>query len=99
MSTTDNRLNRSSDFVESTDIEENVRSEMIPDLPADCDLRDVPKDHKNLIAFFLLGICNTFLFYITSEFQNFYGHSVMFMLAFPIGIVKILPMFLSAFMK
>lgn len=102
MSTTDNRLNRSQDFIETTDLEENVnqRTEMIQDQPLDyCDLRDVPKDHRNLIAFFLLGISNTFLFYITSEFQYFYGHSALFLIAFPIGFVKTLPMFISAFMK
>lgn len=91
------QLNSSQELVQ-TDIEENENKQSEMD---HLDLSEVSKNHRNLIAFFLLGICNTFLSYITIVFQimgSMY-HSTLFLVAIPIGIIQMLPLFISAFMK
>lgn len=105
-----NRSSSSQDREQSTGDDRvengNVRTEILRDLSESndqCDQSDhseVPKDRRNLIAFFCFGVCNVFLLFIGINSQPFFKyHSAMFFASVPLGVIKISPMFISNFMK
>lgn len=100
----DNRSSSSQDRAQSNDdrIENGNRTEMLRDLsePDQCDHSDFSKDRRNLIAYFFLGVCNAFLFYFGVKYQTFVPHHIgLFIAAIPIVLIKISPMFITAFVK
>lgn len=98
ISLSDNRSNSSQGREQST-AEENEygRTEMLREL---CETSDVPKDRRNLIAFFCFGVCNAFLFYLGAGYETIVRyHTGLFFASIPIGIIKVSPMFITAFIK
>lgn len=53
---------------------------------------------KNFITFFILGVCNVFLFMMIMEFAIFgEHHEFLFYPAIPFTIIKIFPLFITSF--
>lgn len=94
ISLSDNRSNSSQDRAEEN---EYGRTEMLRELS---EPSDVPKDRRNLIAFFCFGVCNAFLFYLGIGYETIVRyHTGLFFASIPIGIIKVSPMFITAFIK
>lgn len=64
------------------------------------DQNDPPTDRRNLIAYYIFGVCNLYGTIIIMEFGVFGEyHQLLFYSAIPFTVIKLLPLFTYTWLK